>query len=62
MKIAVIGAMIMAIAIGGIAFAQSGATTIEIRVWERADDPTRNYVSARADGAAGRTSAPSPWL
>ena len=36
-----------------IAFAQSdGGTRIELRVWESASDPARNFVSARAEGGS----------
>ena len=39
------------------AFAQSGGggnTRIELRVWESASDPARNFVSARAEGRSWR--------
>lgn len=32
-----------------------GSTGVNVRVWERVDDPTRNYVSARIDGGSWRT-------
>ena len=51
--------VVAAIAIAALAagaalvFAQSdGGTRIELRVWESASDPARNFVSARAEGGS----------
>ena len=48
-----VAAILIPAAIG--AYAQSASTSIEVRVWERADDPERNYVSARPSGGSWRT-------
>ena len=53
---AVWAALIAAGVVVAIVAAQSGrgGHVIEIRVWERADDPARNYVSARVEGGSWR--------
>ena len=43
------------LALAGAALAQSdGGTRVDIRVWESADDPARNFISARAEGGSWR--------
>ena len=49
-----LAAVIAALAVGVGALAQSGGARVEVRVWERADDPARNFVSARAEGGSWR--------
>ena len=50
---ALIAAIVIPAAFG--AYAQSSAASIEVRVWERADDPSRNFVSARVSGGSWAT-------
>ena len=47
-------ALVALAASAALAFAQTdgGGTRVEVRVWERADDPSRNFVSARAEGGS----------
>ena len=49
-----IAAVIAALAVAAGVLAQSGGARVEVRVWERADDPARNFVSARAGGGSWR--------
>ena len=49
-----LAAVIAALAVVAGALAQSGGARVEVRVWERADDPARNFVSARAEGGSWR--------
>ena len=53
LAIVILAAIIVPVVIG--AYAQSGGASIEVRVWERIDDPSRNFVSARPAGGSWRT-------
>ncbi|MCY4391975.1 MAG: hypothetical protein OXE43_07975 [Chloroflexi bacterium] len=49
-----VGALVLTMAVAALA---QGANTanVEIRVWERTDDPARNYISARPEGGSWQT-------
>lgn len=56
MKFAIIGAaLIVAISVGAYTFAQGTAnTSVEVRVWQRSNDLSAVFVSARPDGGSWR--------
>ncbi|MYI82435.1 MAG: hypothetical protein F4056_03705, partial [Chloroflexi bacterium] len=57
MKLASVLGLVAAILTGGsIVIAQEhDAPVVEVRVWENADDPSRNYLSIRVDGGRWQT-------